>query len=96
METNLCYAGNKSLLLLSSSDGNIYFCDSNVENWYLNLPEDMVEENPLDLENIKEKQDKDNDLSQSLTRHPTWYSHKNVNDVNDILCYTKPGNNVAN
>ena len=56
----------------------------------------MVEENPLDLENIKEKQDKDNDLSQPLMRHPTWYSHKNINDVNDILCYIKPGNNVAN
>ncbi len=32
---------------------------------YLNLPEDMVEDNPLELENIKEKQDKDNDLQQS-------------------------------
>ncbi len=29
---------------------------------YLNLPEDMVEDNPLDLENIKKKQDEDNDL----------------------------------
>ncbi len=71
-------------------------CDSNVEHCYLNLPEEMVEDNPLDLENIKEKQDEDNDLSQSLMRHPTWYSCKNINDVNDILCYTKPGNNAAN
>jgi hypothetical protein len=31
----------------------------------------MVEDNPLDLENIKEKQDEDNDLQQSLTEHPT-------------------------
>jgi hypothetical protein len=31
----------------------------------------MVEDNPLDLENIKEKQDEDNDLQQSLTKHPT-------------------------
>ncbi len=29
---------------------------------YLNLPEDMVEDNPLDIENIKEKQDEDNEL----------------------------------
>jgi hypothetical protein len=29
--------------------------DSNVEHCYLNLPENMVEDNPLDLENIKEK-----------------------------------------
>ncbi len=56
----------------------------------------MVEDNPLDLENIKEKQDEDNDLQQSLTKHPTCYSHKNMNDLNDILCYTKPGDNAAN
>jgi hypothetical protein len=30
----------------------------------------MVEDNPLDLENIKEKKDEDNDLQQSLTKHP--------------------------
>ena len=52
--------------------------------------------NPLDLENIKEKQDEDNDLQQSLNKHPDWYSCKNINDVNDILCYTKPGDNAAN
>ncbi len=28
--------------------------------------------------------------------HPTWYSHKNINDINNILCYTKPGDNAAN
>jgi hypothetical protein len=38
----------------------------------------MVEDNPLDLENIKEKQGEDHDLSQSLMRHPTWYSCKNI------------------
>jgi hypothetical protein len=50
----------------------------------------------LDLENIKKKQAENNDLSQSLTRHPTWYGRKSINDVNDILCYTKTGNNAAN
>ncbi len=29
---------------------------------YLHLPEYMVEDNPLDIENIKEKQDEDNEL----------------------------------
>ncbi len=29
---------------------------------YLNLPEDMEEDNPLDIENIKEKQDQDDVL----------------------------------
>jgi hypothetical protein len=33
--------------------------DSRVEQCYLHLPEDMVEDNPLDLENIKERQDND-------------------------------------
>ncbi len=39
---------NKSLLAL-------HFSDSTIEQCYLNLPEDMNEENPLELENIKEK-----------------------------------------
>jgi hypothetical protein len=72
-----------------------HFCDSNVKHCFLNLPEDMVEDNPLDLEIIKEKQAEDNDLSQSLMRHPTWYSRKNINYVNNILCYTRPGNKAA-
>jgi hypothetical protein len=38
--------------------------DSTVEQCYLNLPEDMVEDNPLDLENIKERQDHDEKLMQ--------------------------------
>jgi hypothetical protein len=84
------------MLVTEYNQNHCHICDSNVEHCYLNLPEDMVEHNPLDLENIKEKQDEDNDLSQSLMRHPTWYSRKNINDVNDILCYTKPGDNVAN
>ena len=48
------------------------------------------------MENIKEKQDKDDKLTQSTVTHPTWYSHKTINDVEDILCYTKPGDNAAN
>jgi hypothetical protein len=77
-------------------DGNYHFCDSNAEHCYLNLPEHMVEDYPMDLENIKEKQNEDNDLQQSLTKHPTWYIRKNTNDINNILCYTKPGDNAAN
>ena len=56
----------------------------------------MVEDNPLDLENIKEKQDEDDKLTQSSVKHPNWYSRKTINDVEDILCYTKPGDNAAN
>ncbi len=28
--------------------------------------------------------------------YPEWYSHKTINNVEDILCYTKPGGNPAN
>jgi hypothetical protein len=81
---------------LLACNGNNYFCDSNAEHCYLNFPEDMVEDSLLDLENVKEKQDEDNYLRQSLTKHPTWYSCKNIKDVNSILCNTKPGDNAAN
>jgi hypothetical protein len=37
----------------SSLSSHIY--DSTVEQCYLNLPENMFEGNPLDLENIKER-----------------------------------------
>jgi hypothetical protein len=80
----------------SAHNGHNHFCGSIAEHCCLNLPEDMVEDKPLDLEHIKEKQDEDNDLQQSLTKHPTWYSPKNINDVDNILCYTKPGDNAAN
>jgi hypothetical protein len=33
----------------SAYNGNNHFCESNAEHCYLNLPEDMVEDNPLDL-----------------------------------------------
>ncbi len=59
-------------------NGHNHFCDSNAKHCYLNLPEDMAEDKHLDLENIKEKQDEDNDLQQSLTKHPDWYSHNNM------------------
>jgi hypothetical protein len=56
----------------------------------------MVEDNPLDIENIKEKQDEDNDLQQSAIRHPEWYSRKTFNDITDVLCCTKPGDDPSN
>jgi hypothetical protein len=47
----------------------------------------MVKDNPLDLENIKERQMKmTNSHSQQLDIQLD--SHKRINDVEDILCYT--------
>ncbi len=70
--------------------------DSTVEQCYLNLPKDMVEDNPLDLENIKERQDHDEKLIQSTVKYPEWFTCKTINDVDGILCYLKPGDNPAN
>jgi hypothetical protein len=63
---------------------------------YLNLPKDMAEDKYLDIENIKEKQDDDNELQQSATRHTEWYSCKTFKDVDDMLCYTKPDDDLSN
>jgi hypothetical protein len=82
--------------LVTQYNQNHCHYDVTVEQCYLNLPKDMVEDNPLDLENIKEKQDEDGRLTQSTVEHLTWYSHKTINDVEDILCYTKPGDNADN
>jgi hypothetical protein len=57
---------------------------------YLNLPEDMVDNNPLDMENIKEKQDTDDALLQHATKYEDQYMRKRIT-IDDILCYIKPG-----
>jgi hypothetical protein len=33
---------------------------------------------------------------QSAVKYPVWYSCKSINDVEDILCYPKLGDNPAN
>ena len=63
---------------------------------YLNLPEDMVKDNPFDIDNIKEKQDEDNDLQQAAIGYPEWYSRKTFNDISNVLCYTKLGGDPSN
>ena len=50
---------------------NHYHHNVNVEQFYLNLPEYLVEDNSLDLENIKERQDEDDRLTQSTVKHST-------------------------
>jgi hypothetical protein len=56
----------------------------------------MAEDNPFNIENIKEKQDEDNDLQQTAIKHPEWHSRKTFDQVTDVLCYTKPGDNPSN
>jgi hypothetical protein len=66
------------------------------DNCYLNLPEDMIEDNPLNIENIKENQDQDASLLRSATQHPEWYSCKDINTGTNVLCYTKPNDDPSN
>jgi hypothetical protein len=71
-------------------------CDINATHCYLNLPTDTEGDNPLDVENIKEKQDEDNDLQQPASKHPEWYIRKTFDQVIDVLCYNRPGDNLSN
>jgi hypothetical protein len=45
-----------------------YTYDSTIEKCYLDLPKDMVEDNPFNLENIKERQANDEKLMQSTVK----------------------------
>jgi hypothetical protein len=51
----------------------------------------MVDTNPLDIENIKEQQDRDDALLQHATKYVDQYTHKRIGTIDDILCYIKPG-----
>ena len=53
----------KARTLVTQYNQNHCHHNVTVEQYYLNLHEDMVEDNPLDLENIKERQDKDDRLT---------------------------------
>jgi hypothetical protein len=55
----------------NKSSLSYHSADSTVEQCSLNLPEDMVEDNPLDLENMKERQNHDEKLMQSIVNNPT-------------------------
>jgi hypothetical protein len=48
----------------------------------------MVEDNPLDLENIKERQDHDEKLMQSEVKYPEWYTCKSINTMLTTSCVT--------
>jgi hypothetical protein len=61
------------------------------EEWYLNLPEDRIDHNPLDMENIKEQQDTYDALLQHATKYADQYTHKRIGTIDDILHYVKPG-----
>jgi hypothetical protein len=43
---------------------------------YWNLPTDIVEDNPLDMANMKEQQIKDKVLLQQAKKYEDWYTAK--------------------
>ncbi len=58
---------------------------------YLNLPDNMVDTNPLDMENIKEQQDADDALLQHAAKYADRYTRKHIGTIDDILCYIMQG-----
>jgi hypothetical protein len=58
---------------------------------YLNLPDNIVDNNPLDVEYIKELQDGDDALLQDATKYADQFTCKCIGTIDDILCYIKPG-----
>jgi hypothetical protein len=63
---------------------------------YLNLPDDEVDTNSLDMENIKEQQDTHDALLQHATKYAYQYTSKRISTIDDILCYIKPGGPPTN
>ncbi len=61
------------------------------EEFYLDLPDNMIDNNPLDMENIKEQQDADDALLQHATKYAKQCTRKRIGTIDDILCYVKPG-----
>jgi len=61
---------------------------------YLNLPVLATpSESPLNYEWIRSQQQADGDLQDLKTRYPRQYFLKSLDDVDDVLCYVKEGDN---
>ena len=65
------------------------------EECYLNLPFEEVTENPLNLENMREKQYADTELLSRKEKYPDRYITKQIGHVRDLICYVKPGEDRA-
>ncbi len=73
-----------------------YFTHLPDEECYLNLPNDLITDNPLDIENIKENQDTDDTLQQQTEKYPDRFLRQRVVMVDNVLCYVKPGDSPNN
>ena len=58
---------------------------------FLNLPDTVVPENPLNFEWLREQQQNDEELQGLLQRLPQQYFMKTLTRGVDLVCYVKPG-----
>ena len=69
----------------------------NAEDSFLNIPSNMDEDNPLDMETVKEQQQAtDAVLQRRVLRYPDQYTTKRIGMVKDIICHVKPGDEPSN
>lgn len=66
------------------------------EECFLNLPSDMDDDNPLDLEIVKEEQAKDNALMSRVVKCPDQYLTKQIGEIEGIICHLRPGDDPSN
>jgi transposase InsO family protein len=66
------------------------------DDCYLNLPSDLQADNPLDMETIKEEQEKDEILKKRVQKYSDRYTTKRISNVDDIICHIKPGDDKSN
>ena len=63
------------------------------EESYLNLPFENLEENPLNLSNMRDKQYECKDIQRWKEKYPKSFIKKEIGTVPDLICYVKPGTN---
>ena len=56
----------------------------------------MDEDNPLDMETVKEQQAADATLQRRVLKYPDWYTTKWIGTVEGIICHIKPGDKPSN
>jgi hypothetical protein len=76
-------------------DPELVECFANLpeEDCFLNLPNVVEDEHPLDMELIKEKQYADETLIKRKDKYPKQYITKQIGTVRDIICHVKEGEN---
>ena len=80
-------------LFCSFGDAEIYDCF----DCYLNLPDmNVPANNPLNLQWIREQQQADQELLDKLAKYPDRYMYKEFDDVEDLICYVRPGDDPEN